>query len=39
MLQSYMKYAARLKRAEAKKALKNYLLYGKPSPLIFNVCN
>ncbi|KAJ1695838.1 hypothetical protein LUZ63_012536 [Rhynchospora breviuscula] len=31
---SYMRYAARQKRAETKKALKDYLLYGKTSPLI-----
>ncbi|KAJ4804669.1 Chaperone DnaJ-domain superfamily protein [Rhynchospora pubera] len=31
---SYMRYAARQKRAETKKALNDYLLYGKPSPLI-----
>ncbi|KAJ3681499.1 hypothetical protein LUZ60_015988 [Juncus effusus] len=32
---NYVRYVVRQKRAEEKKALKNYLLYGKPSQMIF----
>lgn len=32
--QTYARYAVRLKRADTKKALKDFLLYGKPSNMI-----